>query len=230
MDFFGSDFDKKSLAVRSFRIHALHRAGESDLLKLRWFDQTRMCPVTATYLYAHHYKLQTAVFYETVIDIESVEDARAFSPDDIFSSRDMTAMWLARRCADSHSLPYDFVLRFAQRRALSRYAMRFPRPNQLYSEEFELDVLDEWNATLARSLRYSRQPQYLAENWKGHQDQVRHVIFVADQIRKRAPESHIGLLARMFHEKILSPANLPQGAFSSHTVAAALEQCRDLVQ
>lgn len=205
------------------KIDPVHRAGEAKLMRTRWFDYRGLHPVTATYMFADAYRAQTLKFYESVIDIRTVEDARAFTPDDIFMSRDMTSMWLARRFADSHGLPYPFLLRFAQDRCFDRTHQRFPRPNQLYGEELEIDILLAWKDLLSRSLTYSELPHYKMKNWKGAPEQAQHARFVAAQISARNG-SKVGLLARALSENILS-APLISALFSQEEADKAERYC-----
>ena len=178
----------------------------------RWFDYRDMHPVAATYLFAHFYVEQTRKFYIQNVDIRTVEDARAFTPDDIFMSRDLTSMWLARRAADELGLPYPFVLQFAQSRFLSRLQHRLPRPNQLYGEEFEIDVAAAWTERLGCQLTYSTQPRYKASAWARQLSQAQHVKFVVQQVKRR-PGPHHRILARLFNEDVLA-AHLIKNQFS----------------
>lgn len=204
MDYFGCDLDRKAYEMRSLKIDPAHREGEADLVQSRWFDYSRLLPAQATYLFAHHYKEQTRRFVEEFIDIRTAEKFRAFTPNDIFMGRDMTAMWLARRIPDKYGIPYEFAMRFAQKRAIERAYHRLPRPNQLYGEEYELDLRDAWNDALTWALRYSREPNFKASASTGSPVQKRHQAFVIGQIKSR-PTPHHNLLGRMFHEDVLNP-------------------------
>ena len=185
----------------------------------RWFDYRDMHPVAATYLFAHFYVEQTRKFYIQNVDIRTVEDARAFAPDDIFMSRDLTSMWLARRAADELGLPYPFVLQFAQSRFLSRLQLRFPRPNQLYGEEFEIDVAAAWTERLGCQLTYSTQPRYKASAWARQLSQAQHIKFVVQQVKRR-PGPHHRILARLFNEDVLA-AHLIKNQFSQKELSDA---------
>lgn len=205
IEFFGQGLDRKIMELKGMKIDPEHREGEAGLMHKRWFDYRGLHPVEATYLYAHFYKEQTLKFYESVIDIRTLENARAFVPDDIFMSRDMTSMWLARRCADEHGLPYPFVLRFAQDRFFNRAQRTFPRPNQLYGEEFEIDLLAAWKEEVSRKITYSTHPRYKLAAWKGERDQAEHLDFVLNQIKARPAPRH-RLMARMISEGIINRA------------------------
>lgn len=204
-DFLGSDLTRQEMDVRGLRIDPVHRDDEPGLMGTRWFDYRGLHPVAATYLYAHHYKQQTHKFYAQVVDIRTVEDARSFFPDDIFMSRDLTSMWLARGAADRLGIPYPFVLQFAQDRFIARLQRNFPRPNQLYGEEFEQDLQLAWQARLATQLTYSRQPRYRADAWKAERDQALHLRFIYLQIEARPKQSQHRLLGRLFSEGIVAP-------------------------
>jgi hypothetical protein len=202
-EYFGKGLDLKSCEIKGMRIDPTHRDGEADLIQSRWFDYATLHPTQATYLYASIYKRQTLEFHKSFIDIETADKARAFSPDDIFMSRDLTSMWLARRSADALGVPYPFVMRFAQQRALERTFKHLQRPNQLYGEEFEVDLAALWAETLATRLTYSRLPMFHGREGKRSVIQKRHEIFVVGQIKKR-PLPHDNLLARMMKEGILT--------------------------
>lgn len=199
----GCDLEPRQLELRGMKIDPVYRQGEADLIRSRWFDYSRLHPTQCTYLYAHLYKEFTRQFYEAYIDIRTADKARAFFPDDVFMSSEMTGMWLARRAADALGAPYGFVLQFASDRALERTYRSFPRPNQLYSEEFEIDLKQAWDESLTRAIRYSRLPRFQAAEYVANPIQRAHATFVIEQIKKR-PAPQANLLGRMFHEKVLS--------------------------
>lgn len=204
-EFYGSKLTARECEILALTVDKSHRQNEADLVMSRWFDYSSLHPIHTTYLYAHLYKVQTRIFNETYVDTRTAAEARAFAPNDIFESRDMTGMWLARRFADRLGIPYDFVLRFAQERCFARLWSRFPRPNQLYSEEMEVDLVAAWEEGLTRSMRYSRESRFKASQHVKVGHQKRHVRFVIDQIKGRQ-KPHVNLLARMFHEDVLNPA------------------------
>lgn len=225
--FVGNGLSREEYELLALGIDPTHRAGEADLFKTRWVEYAEMHPARATYLYAHFYKEQTRTFYETCIDIETAQFVRAFSPNDIFKSRDMTAMWLARRACDALGCPYDFALRFAQQRAVNRLYKTFPRPNQLYSEEFVIDLSEAWNESLAMMLRYSRHERFKAVNYCGSWGQRRHTAAVFEQIKKRPAASQVNLLGRLVHEGVLDE-KLMENSFPGDVISRAVEVAGNL--
>jgi hypothetical protein len=219
-DFTGSELTRPEMDVRGLRIDPIHREDEAGLMQKRWFDYRGLHPVAATYLYAHFYKQQTHKFYAQNVDIRTVEDARAFFPDDIFMSRDLTSMWLARSAADRLSIPYPFILQFAQERFIARLQHKFPRPNQLYGDEIEVDVMQAWDARIATQLTYSREPRYQAAGWRKTMDQAQHLMFVFTQIERRPVQSRHRLLGRLLHEGVIAPW-MAKGRFGEAMVDAA---------
>jgi len=204
MLYHAADLDVKDRVLRGLRVAPEHRVNEADLAVKTWFEYQVLDPVQRTYLFAEHYREQTRRFYEKCIDIGSAEDARAFTPSDIFMSRDMTSMWLARRASDELGVPYSFTMAFAQARALDRHFHRFPRPNQLYGEEFEDDLKALWMQRMSESLQYSQSPSVgAAQAEKGRAHALRHASFVVEQIRRR-PAPRFRILGRMFKEGVLS--------------------------
>jgi hypothetical protein len=201
--FVGDDLTCDQLELRSLKLDPIHREGEAALMRSRWFDYRQLHPAAATYLFAELYRRETKSFYAEVVDERSVEDCRAFAPDDIFFSRDLTAMWLARRFCDEHGYPYPFVLRFARDRFFSRTQHNFPRPNQLYGEELELDLKVAWAERRQRMIIHASHPHFKASAFKGEVAQAQHIKFVIDQIKARPAPWH-KLIARLIHEDVLS--------------------------
>lgn len=222
IEFLGNGLPRQEYELLALGVDPTHRAGEAGLFKTRWVEYAEMHPARATYLYAHFYKEQTRTFYATCIDIDTAQDARAFVPDDIFKSRDMTAMWLARGACDALGCPYDFALRFAQQRAINRLYRTFPRPNQLYSEEFAIDLTQAWNESLSVMLRYSRHEGFKATNYRGSWGQKRHTAVVFEQIKRRPESSQVNLLGRLVHEGVLD-GRLMANAFPDEMISRAFE-------
>lgn len=222
-DYYGKDTPVKLLEVKGMKLDPENRAGESKLMQSCWYDYRDMHPAAKTYLYAELYRQQTLKFYEAMIDIRTLDTARAFTPDDIFMSRDLTSMWLARRMADQHGVPYGFVLRFAQDRFFARVQRTFPRPNQLYGEELEVDMIAAWRERLDRQITYAASLRFRASSWRGELAQAQHVNFVVGQIKARPAPRHT-LLARMLNEDVLA---LPMIAsnFSQQESEAAKAYC-----
>lgn len=222
MDFFGSALSILELEERGLRIAPEHRAGEADLLHTRWWDYRLAHPVRLTYLYAHHYLMQTRRWAACFQDVQTADEVRAFTPDDVFMGREATPMWLARRCADKIGAPYDWVLQFVQPRALERKFHRFPRPNQLYGEDLAIDLAAAWKEWTATKLSYSRHPFYQAKNFSGHPLQLAHRDDLIAQIKRRAAP-HQGLLAGTFAAGALTPQQVSEH-FDSRTVERAIDQ------
>lgn len=201
--FFGSDLPLNLLEVKGIKIDPELRVGEATLMRKRWFDYRGMHPVLATYLYAHHYEQQVARFYETVVDIRTVEKVRPFAHPDVMTTNDAVPLWNARRAADELSIPYPFVMHFAQQRSLDRLYSTFPRPNQLYNEEFLADLAEAWQVRLKSQITTASDARYRMSQWRGDLDQAAHIRFVVEQIKAR-PAPRYRLLGRMIGEDILN--------------------------
>ena len=230
MEYIGSNLQRNEMEAIALTIDPVHRADTPELMASRWFDYRHMHPVQATYLFAELYKVQTRIFAESFVDIETADDARAFTPDDIFKSRDLTSMWLARGVADRIGCPYTTMLAFVQQRALERTFQRYPRPNQMYGDDVELDLAELWKSRLRTSLQYSKEERFAASRhpdpaaWPA--DMRAHVQFIVDQIRAR-PAPHDKLIGRMYREDRLSPSwtLLP---FDGEALARAEVHAREL--
>jgi hypothetical protein len=229
MEHFGSDLPRDVLELTGLRIDPAHRLDLPELLHSRWFAYWDLHPVAATYLYAAHYREQVRTFAECYVDIETAHDAKAFSPDDIFESRDLTAMWLARSATDRVGCPYPVALAFAQHRALERQFRRYPRPNQLYGEDFELDLADHWRQMCDYSLQYVATDSFAAsKHTPGSSPAVveAHATWLMRQITRRARPHH-RLLGRMFREDRLDPRWAAR-VFTPAEIDAALQHASEL--
>jgi hypothetical protein len=228
MDFVGAERSPRQLEIIGLKIDPLHREDQADLMRTRWFEYRTMHPVAATYLFAQLYREQVEKFAAAYVDIRTADQAKAFTPEDIFYSRDMTGMWLARSSADRVGVPYEVLLAFAQQRALDRTFQRYPRPNQLYGEEFEADLLDHWNHRKGHSLQYSRAARFGLAQYHMlplPEDVHQHADFIVDQILARGvPPAK--LLGRMFKEDRLSVRHC--GRFHSDDIEKAKRHAMEL--
>lgn len=218
-DFYGAHHGPQILEEKALLIHPEHRSQESRLMRLRWFDYRDWHPARATYFYAHCYGLQLRTFYARTVDERHAAEVRAFSPDDVFHSREATCFWLARGMADELGMPYPFVLHFAMERALERTQRTFPRPNQLYGEDLEIDLKAAWKDKLARQITYADGPYFKASAWRADLQQAQHLKFVVDQVKARPAPRH-RLIARLIKEDVISPA-LARAQFGQEEADAA---------
>lgn len=204
--YFGSDKSAEECwLIELARIDETHRLEEPELYQTRWFDYRHLTPAQATYLFAEWYRRVYLTSYEQTRDIRTVDDATPFEPDDIFESRDMTAMWLARQSADRLGCRYDFYLRFCFTRASERGWRHLPRPNQLYAEELVLDVADAWGQRCRDILQVAEAPRFTAAEFVGHPDQQSYYDWLCNQLASR-PNPQYGLSTLLFTRKILQPA------------------------
>ena len=229
MTYFGSDLSRAQYDILGLQIDPAHRVDLPDLLRSRWFDYWALHPVQATYLFTDLYKSQVRKFSECYVDIETADEARTFAGNDIFRNREMTPMWLARSAADRVGCPYETALAFAQSRALDRTFRRFPRPNQLYGEEFEMDLKDHWVNMCGYGLQYSRSERFSASRHPTFEsappDVKAHAAFLIKQIAARAPPRS-KILGRMFKEDRLSPG--PHLPFTPAEIGAAEAHAAEL--
>jgi hypothetical protein len=89
------------------------------------------------------------------------------------------------------------------KRFIARTQHQFPRPNQLYGEELELDVLVAWKERMGSQITMALSPRFRMHGYKGELVQAEHVKFVADQIMQR-PGPRFRLIARMLKEGLMT--------------------------
>lgn len=219
-DFYGAHMTPDQLEERVITyIDPAHRTMEAKLMRGRWFDYRNWHPARATYYYAHMYAEKLRTFYARVVDERYAQDVRAFSPDDVFRSREATSFWLARGMADELCMPYPFIIQFAMERCLERTQRTFPRPNQLYGEDLEIDAKAAWKEQLGRQITYADGPEYRMPAWRAELHQAQHLKFVVEQVKARPAPRH-RLIARLIGEQVIS-AQLARTQFSTEEVIAA---------
>ena len=232
MEFLGNSLNRIELETTGLLIHPSNRIDVPGEMATRWFAYRSMHPVTATYLYAHLYKKHVVTFNERYVDIETASDARAFTPDDIFKSRDMTGMWNARACSDRVGCPYAVTLEFASKRAFERTFQRYPRPSQLYGQEFEMDLIDHWRALNSYSLTHCEdEPFTQAHQWSRQSQEppqaVRdHATWLINAVKARGAPSH-HLLGRLMAADVLHASWL-DADFTAQEIEDAKEVASDL--
>lgn len=201
-DYFGKDLTpKESWALELSCIHPSHREDEAALRESRWFDYRNLLPAQATYLFAAQYRQEFAEAYKRIVDIRTVGIAKAFSPEDVFKSSELVAIWLARREADRLGCKYDFYLHYIFNRYAERGWKTLPRPNQLYAEEVVLDIRDAWERRCREVMQTAVTPFFSTDNYVGHPDQDAYHAWVVKQIKSRE-HKHLAL-ATVLKQKIL---------------------------
>lgn len=190
--FFGSDKTRAEyLALELTKIHEQHR-DTAELLQCRWFDYRYMLPAELTYLFAAVYRSEYIAAYKRTVDIGTANSVCPFAPKDIFESRDLTSMWIARQEADRLGVKYGFFMQFVFDRFATRGWRNLPRPNQLYAEELLLDIRDAWALRCQEVMQLAESPFYLEKNYVRHPYQDEYHSWVIAQIKQR-PHRHFAL-------------------------------------
>lgn len=180
------------------------REDESELMQTRWFDYRHLLPAQATYLFAAIYDEIYREAHARAKDIDEAEEIMPLMVQDIFDSPELTSMWRARQVADRIGCRYDFYLRFAFSRFFDRTWRNFPRPNQLFSEELELDITDEWSHAKNVTLQLAKDKRFTIDAYSGHPDQVAYHAYLVEQIKQREHQ-HMLIARLVFKEKVLPP-------------------------
>lgn len=127
-------------------------AKEADLMKSKWFDYRFMHFVEATYLFSMYYTKATQYWTKKVIDMKRGDFVKGFKGGDFLkiSQREKVGFWRARAHADSMGISYEFYTHFAFKWCVEgRIWKRFPRPNQLYSQELLTAMVEAWREECA---------------------------------------------------------------------------------
>lgn len=220
MPYFGADITRDdSWALEIAHIPQSMREEEPALQNSRWFDYRHLLPAQATYLFANRYEeIGREVFGQTR-DISAAAQFKMLSYDDIFASNEILNFWRARQAADRIGCKYDFYIRMVFHRHWHRGFKFFPRPNQLYSEEIELDAKDAWKIETRGSLQLAKLDRFKNEFFVGHPDQVAYHSYLIEQVENRA-HRHMILGRMVFKEKIL-PLEIAGRAFGADEIRRA---------
>lgn len=218
-EYIGMGIEPTAADILSLRVAPEHKENELAAMQARWWDYRVLHPTESTYLFAHHYREACVEWHRRYIDEASArEEAKFFTPEDIFFSRDLTSMWNARKAADLVGVPYPFVMEFASDRALTRGFSRMLRPNQFYGEEFELDLADAWALENERSLRTAVHPRFKASNFTGRPLQIEYRAWLISKVQQRVAPRY-RLIARLLHTD-----DLKLDWLADHFTHAELEQ------
>lgn len=217
-EYFGRSLSKDECWPLELSVHEQHRTDEAALCASRWFDYRQLLPSQATYLFAAQYRYEYIEAYKRVKDIRTADTVSAFSPDDIFKSTDLTALWLARREADAIGCKYDFYLRLAFERFADRGWKNLPRPNQLYSEELSQDVKNAWAKRCREVLQLADSAFFSCDAYVAHPDQVAYHEWVIEQIKARE-HKHLALSRALRFDAL--PISLADKVFGTELVKRA---------
>lgn len=203
MKFYGDHFtDDDCELIALTQIHAQHLEGEAAAMQSKWFDYRMMPHVRATYWFARCYNQAYQNFFAETRDKDTAKMIRGIHHEDVFKSRDKTAVHLARQAFDMIGVRYEFGLSFAMQRFLDRGWKSMPRPNQLYGEELIEDMADAWRIECSARLQIPTNPMFLAENYTGTRIQREFHEWLFQQINRRSVR-HLGLGQAVYVAKVL---------------------------
>lgn len=218
-EYYGNDLSKTEYwTLEMNRIHERHRIDEAELLLSRWYDYRMMSAAQVTYLFAAQYAHEYIECYKRTRDIRTADEITPFAPEDIFASKELIPMWLARQEADRIGCKYDFYLRLAFDRFADRGWRNIPRPNQLYGEELVLDIRDAWKRRCSDLIQFAENSFFTEVAYVAHPDQDAYHVWLVEQIKQRG--HHHLALSRVLKDKIL-PLELIEREFSEEVIKRA---------
>lgn len=223
--YYGSDKSRDeyvTLALTKIPEHL--RENEAELRTTRWFDYRFMTPAQATYLFAAEYRKAYIDAFARTRDIRKAEEIRPFSPDDIFDSKELNAMWQARQAADAIGCKYDFFLRFAFLRFEHRGWRFFPRANHLSAEELVLDIRDAWGTTCRASLQTAALDTFQAAAFDQLPEQSEYYTWLCSQVRQRE-HPHLALSGLVYTNGVM-----PEQVASEHFTQEIMKRAKIFAQ
>jgi hypothetical protein len=210
--FYGEDLTFDDCELLAFaKVAHRYRESEAALFGLKWFDYRWWHPVKCTYYYAHCYERAVRDAYAKTKDKNTAASVEAFASPNVFElPSEVVGLWRARQGCDLMGVRYDFALRFAFNRFSDRGWMIFPRPNQLYGQEFLLDLRDAWAEECRHTLQMVAHPFYKTRYFNGHPNQVAYRDWLIVQAKRRDQPHRV--LSRMLE------ANLIHSDFAGHAL------------
>lgn len=206
--------DQQELELLGLKIDPVYRADEPALYATKWIEYRWLHPVDATMVYINLWNFQVQEFTRRNYDARDAERMlpEQHDPAKVFDTPHAASFWLARQCCDRQGIPYWFALNYAHARFVDRHYHHYPRPNQMYGEEFEWDSRDAWQQWCSTQLVYSKVPAVVAR--------AEHAEFVLNQVKARQGPKE-GLLGRMLKESILTEDQV-RSVFGEQTLDRAL--------
>lgn len=191
----------KDADALALRVPVEFRREEVALIPSRWWDYRLMHPTHATYLFAQYYENAHRTWWHRYIDCEKA-DAQKLWHLDLFQHRDLVAVWQARQAADRLALPYPFTCEFALNRSLQRQFRHILRPNQMYGEEYEVDLLAAWQDANVRGLVLPDSDFYRVAQYSNHPYQNEFRRSLVKTINERAAPRYRVLARLMLEDRI----------------------------
>lgn len=193
----------------ALKIAPEHRAEEVALMRSRWWDYRLLHPTWTTYAFASAYQCSHIEWHRRFVDIDEADKQLLWPTGDIFKEKDLTAIWLARQAADRVGVPYPFVCSFAMQRALTRQFKRPMRPNQLYGEEFELDLAAAWKEHLDTQMPMPSVVFFRGSQFTRHPVQLAFREWLVSRVNSR-PAPRYRILAWMLLDDLVNDALLQE--------------------
>lgn len=192
----------KEADALALRVPVEFRREEVSLIPTRWWDYRLLHPTNATYLFAQHYEDAHRAWWHRHIDVDKAAKQKLWHVD-LFEHRDLVAIWQARQAADRLALPYKFTCAFALERSLQRQFRHLIRPNQMYGEEYEYDLLAAWKDANQRGLVLPDSDFYKVAHYSNHPFQNEYRTMLIQAVNDR-PAPRYRLLARLLVEGRIS--------------------------
>jgi hypothetical protein len=193
--------------MHALRVAPEHRKEEVALIRSRWWDYRMQHPTVTTYHFADVYLGAHREWWRRFIDESKSADRVLWLTGDIFREKDLTAVWLARQAADRHGMPYEFVCEFALKRSLAREFRHLMRPNQLYGEEFEMDLLTLWTDHQQTQMPMPQAPFFMTSWYSGHSVQKEFRQWLVGRVNSRSKPRY-RMLARLMNLDLVDQAML----------------------
>lgn len=147
-------------------VHPSISRKEPMLYQSKWWDYRLMHHIEATRYWAWCYTQAARKWVATTGDVALSATVVAFDGKDPLKTRDATSVIAARQAMDSIGCRYPWAFEWTIQRFSDRGWRTFPRPNQLYGEEYLLDMKDAWETEVRARVQ---RPEALVFRTPGHE-------------------------------------------------------------
>lgn len=168
---------------------------EAELNNTKFWDYRFLHPAQATQVYAECYgaALKRAVSRRT--DLWVGLNMKGLKKGIIFelSARSLNGLWRGRQMADRIGCPYDFYCEHAMQFADKARMTFLPTTSQMYTQTVPERlkglpslveyVVERWVARTSHSAFYAAHDAYLADNYRGGQEQIKYLNWLFSKIK-----------------------------------------------
>ena len=238
VEFYGRDLDIDTAETLLFtRWKDADRKRELSLFASKDWDERAEHPVISTYHFCHIFTEEVRLLIRAhvdntparvtrsgkIIDWFPIKSGDPLDPPDsdiqtVKWRRKLNSIIRARQWADTHGIPYRFMIRTALKKIyFGRYYLlqrtTLPDPGLLNGEQMRQEILLAWVEQLETKIQHGTHSRYLVSSTPKHPDLFKHQCWIMQQIKRRSQPQYA--LSNFIRMDLLDP-NAVALAFPKH--------------